>query len=67
MVVDPASIPWLILEAVETDGPGIFKRTTFIQRINTTGGLAPTTPPMRAGNEARVPYTAEYVFYRAHR
>jgi hypothetical protein len=32
--------------------------------VNTTGGLAPSAPPAQAGEEARVPYTAEYYFYR---
>lgn len=63
--VDPTAIPWLLLRATATDGPGIFARTTFIQRVNTVGGLAPATPGTVAGQVARVPYTAEYFFYRA--
>jgi hypothetical protein len=59
-----STIPWLLLEARSTEGPGILERTTYIQRVNTTGGLAPATPPTQAGQEARVPYTAEYYFYR---
>jgi hypothetical protein len=59
------AIPWLLLRAVSTEGPGIFERTTFIQRVNTMGGAAPATAPTQAGQEARVPYTAEYYFYRA--
>lgn len=62
---DANSIPWLLLEAVDTDGPGIFSRVTFIQRVNTTGGIAPAAPGTSVGQEARVPYTAEYFFYRA--
>ena len=41
---DPTAIPWLLLQTVTTDGPGIFSSVTYIQRVNTTGGLAPTTP-----------------------
>ena len=63
--VDPTAIPWLLLRAASTEGHGIFKRTTFVQRVNTTGGLAPATPPTQAGQEARVPYTADYYFFRA--
>ena len=63
--VDPDSIPWLKLAAVSTKGPGIFHRVTFIQRLNTVGGIAPTEPGDFVGEEARVPYTAEYFFYRA--
>ena len=64
--MDPGAIPWLILSAVPTNtvGPGIFERTTYIQRVNTTGGLAPTALPTALGQEAQVPYTAEYFFYR---
>ncbi|MBX3462868.1 MAG: DUF3455 domain-containing protein [Planctomycetes bacterium] len=61
--VDPASIPWLLLEAIDTEGPGVFKHTTFIQRVATVGGRAPAQPGA-PGQIALVPYTAEYVFYR---
>jgi Protein of unknown function (DUF3455) len=60
-----SAIPWLKLEAVSTEGPGVFDGVTFVQRVNTTGGLAPAAPGSFAGQEARVPYTAEYYFYRA--
>ncbi|MET0647689.1 MAG: DUF3455 domain-containing protein [Pyrinomonadaceae bacterium] len=62
---DANAIPWLLLETVSNDGPGIFKSTTFIQRVNTTGGLAPTTPGTTVNEVKEVPYTAEYYFYRA--
>jgi hypothetical protein len=63
--VDPNAIPWLLLRAKTAEGPGIFALTTFIQRVNTTGGLAPAAPGAFVGEVARVPYTAEYYFYRA--
>ena len=63
---DADAIPWLLLEAVDPIGPGIFQSVTFIQRINTTGGTAPTEPGTVVGEVAEVPYTAEYLFYRAH-
>ncbi|MFO1054625.1 MAG: DUF3455 domain-containing protein [Planctomycetota bacterium] len=62
--IDPDSIPWLLLRTVSTRGPGPFEPTTFVQRVNTNGGL----PPARAGEPNEVvwvPYTAEYYFYRA--
>jgi len=62
---DPSAIPWLRLNAVTAEGPGIFHRVTSIQRVNTVGGIAPATPGTAVGQEARVPYKAEYVFYRA--
>jgi hypothetical protein len=64
---DPGNIPWLLLGAVESDGPGIFDGITFIQRVNTVGGIAPPAPGEFVGEIARVPYSAEYYFYRASR
>jgi hypothetical protein len=65
VIVDPDSIPWLRLEALNPQGPGIFAGTTFIQRVNTTGGKAPSDPGAFVGQVARIPYTADYFFYRA--
>ncbi len=64
---DPTAIPWLLLQAVSTEGPGVFSRVTYLQRVNTKGGLAPTAPGSSIGAVAEVPYSAEYVFYRAER
>jgi hypothetical protein len=61
---DPTAIPWLLLQTVTNDGPGIFSSVTYVQRVNTSGGLAPTAPGSYIGAEAKVPYTAEYYFYR---
>jgi hypothetical protein len=58
------SIPMLLLHAVTAEGPGILARTTYIQRVNTLGGVAPSSPGASVGEQARVPYTAEYFFYR---
>ena len=63
----PGTIAWLKLAAKPTQDPGLFHRVNFIQRINTTGGTAPAAPGAFVGAEARVPYTAEYYFYRAQR
>jgi hypothetical protein len=63
---NPDAIPWLLLDAVSSSGPGIFQRVTHIQRLNTVGGLAPSEPGDVPGEEVRVPYTAVYVFYRDH-
>ena len=62
---DPTAIEWLLLARVESSGPGIFEKVTFIQRTNTKGGVAPATPGTTVGEVAEVPYTAEYYFYRA--
>lgn len=62
---DSTAIAWLLLKKVSTDGAGIFSSVTFIQRVNTTGGIAPTAPGSAIGDLKEVPYTAEYYFYRA--
>jgi hypothetical protein len=59
------SIPLLLLRATVAEGPGIFAQTSYIQRVNTVGGVAPSVPGSAVGEEARVGYTAEYFFYRA--
>ncbi|HTL77781.1 MAG TPA: DUF3455 domain-containing protein [Candidatus Babeliales bacterium] len=61
---DPTAIAWLLLRKVSSEGPGIFDRVTFIQRVNTAGGLPPSGPGPFLGAEEEVPYTAEYYFYR---
>jgi hypothetical protein len=61
---DSNSIPWLLLEAVSTSGPGIYSSVTFIQRLNTKGGLPPAGPGSFVGEKVQIPYTAEYYFYR---
>lgn len=60
---DADAIEWLLLKMTETSGSGIFGRVAYIQRTNTTGGMAPAEAGML--NEVReIPYTAEYYFYR---
>ncbi len=63
------AIPWLRLKATPTTGPadGTLSSTTYIQRLNTTGGLAPATgcDADHVGATAPVYYTADYYFYRA--
>jgi hypothetical protein len=70
--VAPGALPWLLLRvAGAEDGPtGGHKlsETTFIQRLNTTGGTTPATSCALAGDVGKrefVPYTAGYFFYRA--
>jgi hypothetical protein len=62
---DTSAIAWLLLRAIETSDKGIFKGVTFIQRVNTTGGLKPTLPGLVADEIKEVEYTAEYYFYKA--
>jgi hypothetical protein len=45
----------------------MLSRTTFIQRLNTKGGVAPAdgcSTSAEVGAQALVPYTADYFFYR---
>ncbi len=71
LTVDKNAVAWLLLDVVGTqDGPTgghTLSDTTFIQRVNTTGGLAPLvgcTSLTDVGNSAFVPYTADYFFYK---
>jgi hypothetical protein len=70
--VDPNSIAWLTLDVVgDRKGPtggDTLTQAKFVQRLNTSGGLAPKTgcaSSADVGNEAFVPYTADYFFYKA--
>lgn len=68
--VDPTAIPWLLL-AADSDPTSAGDRlagTTYIQRIATTGGLAPAAAacnPDTVGTTEEVPYTADYYFWKA--
>ena len=59
------AIPWLRLDAVSSSPQGRFAGITHVLRVNTIGGTAPATAGAFVGDEARVPYTTEYYFYRA--
>jgi len=61
---NPSAIPWLLLGAQTAKGPGIFHGVIAIQRLNTVGGNAPTSPGTVIGEIEKVPYSAEYFFYR---
>jgi Protein of unknown function (DUF3455) len=64
---DPASIPWLLLGAVSHTGAGKMADVTYVQRLETAGGIAPATgcDATTVGAGARVPYTATYYFSKA--
>ena len=71
--VRPGAIPWLVLEVVPPpDGPrgggGALSATSYIQRVNTSGGVAPSEGCLASANIGRtafVPYTADYYFFVA--
>jgi hypothetical protein len=58
------AIPWLLLEAKAHEGGGAFSTITYIQRLDTTGGVAPSEgcDAAHAGAEVQVPYEATYAF-----
>jgi hypothetical protein len=60
----PGSIPQLLLQATSTRGSGLFGAVTYIQRLATSGGAAPTTA-CTDGQTQGVAYTAVYRFYTA--
>ena len=67
VTVNPKAIPWLLLKATPT-APGQLAPTTYIQRLARTGGLEPTAASCQSGTlgkERWVPYTADYVFWKA--
>jgi hypothetical protein len=59
------AIPWLLVNIVSHEGSGILSSATTIQRLNTKGGKAPASgcDAEHAGKEARVAYSADYLFY----
>ena len=59
------AIPWLLLTARSVGAEGSFSQVSSIQRVNTVGGAAPANGCDRTtlGKAARVPYTADYVFF----
>ena len=67
--VKQGAIAWVLLEVVgHMDGPNGGDRlseTTFVQRLNTHGGVAPSDCASSAdiGKRAFVPYRANYFFY----
>ena len=61
------SIPYQLVKANPAVGSGMMTGTTYIQRVATRGGVAPSMP-CAAGNlgaKQVVQYQADYIFYRA--
>jgi uncharacterized protein DUF3455 len=71
-VVAAGAIPWLLLQIVGAQngpmGGSALSQTTYIHRVNTSGGVAPSTgcsAPQNVGALALVPYTTDYYFYKS--
>src|SRR5262245_36063575 len=70
--VAPGAIAWLLIRVVGAEegptGGSTLAVATYIHRVNTSGGLAPSTGCDRkkdVGKKAFIPYTADYFFYQA--
>jgi Protein of unknown function (DUF3455) len=72
--VEPGAIPWLLLQVVGAEpgptGGDRLTKTTFIQRLNTSGGIIPAPSPRcdepaDIGKTEFVGYEADYFFYKA--
>jgi hypothetical protein len=57
------TIPELLLQATATRGTGVFADVSYIQRLGTAGGVAPTTA-CTGTDQVSVPYSATYTFYK---
>lgn len=62
-----ANIPLQLVKANPASGLGTMQNVTYIQRVATKGGVAPVSPCSKPheGVNQRVPYTADYIFYKA--
>src|SRR5262249_32486706 len=62
---NPTAVPWLLLKAKSNEGAGTFAKVTYVQRVDTEGGVAPAAgcDQAHANAEARVDYKANYYFY----
>lgn len=70
-IVAAGAIPWVLLQVVGAQkgpaGGDSMTYATFIQRLNTAGGVAPSSGCSQASNvgaTALMPYTADYLFFR---
>ncbi len=64
-VAPDSAVAWVLLEAIDHHGAGVFANTRFIQRVNTRGGLPPVSScnSNHLGMEKPVAYSADYIFY----
>jgi hypothetical protein len=61
------NLPWTAMRARPIGDAGLFAGVTSIQRVNTSGGMAPAAGcnADNVGAEARVTFNADYYFYKA--
>lgn len=63
---NPGAIPLQLVQAGPATGNGAMSGVSYIQRLNTVGGVAPsdTCAEAMAGMKKTVKYQADYVFYK---
>ena len=61
----PGNIPMQLVKAEPATGSGAMQGVSYIQRLNTKGGVAPATAcdATSKGKRQQVAYEADYVFY----
>ncbi|MEU7436004.1 DUF3455 domain-containing protein [Streptomyces sioyaensis] len=57
------AVPELLLKSTATRGTGVFADVSYVQRLNTHGGVAPTTA-CTGTDQISVPCSATYAFYK---
>jgi hypothetical protein len=60
-----SSVPWLLVQAASTGGTGAIANAEWVHRLNTDGGITPTSTcdSSNSGTTEKVGYTADYYFY----
>ena len=63
------NIAWQLVQATPSSGQGLFEGTSYIQRLNTRGGVAPqaSCTASNQGQRMQVAYQADYVVYKPAR
>ncbi len=60
-----SAIPWLLLQATSHGGTGAVSHVLYVQRLDTQGGIAPSSKcdSNNVGATEKAPYSADYYFY----
>ncbi|MEG0883269.1 MAG: DUF3455 domain-containing protein, partial [Janthinobacterium sp.] len=61
------NIPYQLVKANPATGSGAMQGVSYIQRVATSGGVAPSSPcgTDTVGVKQWVPYQADYIFWKA--
>ena len=60
------NIPWQLVQATPSTGSMTMNGVTYVQRINTAAGVAPSEPcgATTVASKKQVRYSADYLFYK---